>query len=157
MRVGIAILLGLVSLEAPPARTEGPAKAPGARYGITLDLKAYPQSTAKEGLASALKAIDAKRIDYLAAQLADPTFIDERVKRVYGGRFAEQVEDTRASLDPLTVKQLRKFLTEGDWTIDKAEAVVKLKSAKDRCVRLRMQDGRWFLVHLWAPPKAPKD
>src|SRR5262245_61113248 len=58
-----------------------------ARYGISLDVKTYPQATAKEALASVLKAIDARKIDYLVAQLADPSFVDDRVKRVYAGKF----------------------------------------------------------------------
>jgi hypothetical protein len=156
MRVGLAILLGLalLPLTGPAA---GPAKTPAPRYGIAADLNAYPQSTAKEALASVLKAIDAKRFDYLVAHLADPSFVDDRVKRVYSGRFAEQVEDTQASLSPLAVKQLRRFLKDGAWTPGKDEALVRLKDLPKRIVRLRLRDGRWYLEHPSAPPKpAPK-
>jgi hypothetical protein len=146
MRVWGGILLGLAVLaNAAGAGEEG--KVPLKRHGIVADLKSYPQGTAKEALASVLKAIDAKRIDYLVAQLADPAFVDDRVKRIYGGKFAEQVEDTCGRLDPLTVKQLRRFLKDGTWKNDKTEAVVRLKDVKDRCVRLRRRDGRWFLEH----------
>src|SRR5262245_48305379 len=81
----------LVVLAAGAARADE-KEAKGARHGVALDLKGFPQGTAKEALASVLKAIDAKRIDYLVAQLADPAFIDARVKKVYGGAFSEQVE-----------------------------------------------------------------
>ena len=61
-----------------------------------LDLKTYPQATAKEALASVLKAVEAKRIDYLVAQLADPAYIDDRVQRLYGGKFQPNRSRTRA-------------------------------------------------------------
>src|SRR5689334_13583169 len=83
------------------------------RYGIAPDARTYPQGTAKETLASILKAVEAKRVDYVVAQLADPVFVDDRVQRLYGGRFADQVEDSRACLDPLTVKLLQRFLKDG--------------------------------------------
>jgi hypothetical protein len=146
------ILVGLAVLGSA-ASAGDKAKTPVKRYGIAADLKSYPQGTAKEALASVLKAIDSKRIDYLVAQLADPVFVDDHVKRLYGGKFAEQVEDTRARLDPLTVKRLRRFLKAGTWKNGKTEAIVRLKDVKDRCVRLRKRDGRWFLEHRSAPPE----
>jgi hypothetical protein len=121
------------------------------RYGIALDVKSYPQSTAKEALASVIKAIDDKKIAYLTAQLADPAFVDDRVKRLYGGKFDEQVQDTQARLDPSTVKQLKRFLKEGKWTITATSAVVTLEEVKDCCVRLVRKDGRWYLEHRFAP------
>ena len=83
MRIDRALLLGLLILALP---AQAARAAP--RYGIDADLKSYPQGTPKEALASVLKAIDGKRFDYLVAQLADPTFIDDRIKRVHGGRVA---------------------------------------------------------------------
>jgi hypothetical protein len=158
MRVGVAILVGLTGLSAGlGARVEGTPAPPARRYGISADLETYPQGTPKQALASALKAVAAKRLDYLVAHLADPTFVDDRVKRLYGGRFAEQVEDTRARLDPVAVKQLRRFLDGGEWAVGKAEAVARLKGVKERCVRFRLQGGRWFLEHPSAPPKPAED
>jgi hypothetical protein len=122
------------------------------RYGIPADLRTYPQGTPQEALASALKAADAGRFDYLAAQLADPQFIDERVRRLYGGQFEQQVEDTRDRLDPGTVKLLRRFLSEGTWTTQKDEATVALKDVPDRGVYLRRVDGRWYLENRSGPP-----
>src|SRR4051812_35113068 len=80
------------------------------RYGVAVDAKAYPQATPKEALKSVLAAAEAKKMDYVVAQLADPTFIDERVKKVYGGKFEEQVEETKGRLGPLALKQLKRFL-----------------------------------------------
>jgi hypothetical protein len=111
MRNGIGLLLALViggGLEALE-----PDRGGGRRYGIAPDLVTYPQGTPREALVSVLKAIDARRFDYLVAQLADPAFIDDRVQRLYGGRFEQQVEDTRVRLDPLSVKLLRRFLKDG--------------------------------------------
>jgi hypothetical protein len=124
----------------------------GKRYGIAADAKTFPQATPKEALASFLKAVADKKFDYLVAHLAEPAFIDDRVNRLYGGKFEEQVADTRARLDPATVKQLGKFLKDGKWTIDKTSALVQLDDVKDRVVRLVNKDGAWFLSHQFDPP-----
>jgi hypothetical protein len=120
--------------------------ANGTRYGIAPDLKTYPQGTAKQTLDSVLKAVESKRIDYLVAQLADPSFVDDRIQRLYGSRFDEQVEDTRARLDPLTIKQLQHFLKDGDWQEGKDHVTVRLKDDK-RCLYFKKSDGRWFMEH----------
>jgi hypothetical protein len=116
------------------------------RYGIALDNKTYPQNTAKETLASLLKAVEGKRVDYVVAQLADPSFVDERVRRLYGGRFAEQVDDTRTRLDPLTIKQLQFILKDGVWQEENARAVARLKD-DNRCLYFKQNNGRWFMEH----------
>ena len=125
------------------------------RHGVPADLRTYPQGTPQEALTSALKAADAGRFDYLAAQLADPRFIDERVRRLYGGHFEQQVEDTRDRLDPGTVKLLRRFLSEGTWTTEKDQAFVALKDVPERGVYLRRVDGRWYLENRSGPPPSP--
>jgi hypothetical protein len=123
----------------------------GERYGIAPDLKTYPQGAPKEALASALKAADAGRFDYLAAQLADPEWVDGRVKGLYGGRFEGQVEDTRTRLGPRALKLLRRFLTDGAWAEMKGEASARLKDVPDRRVYLRRLGDRWYLEHRSAP------
>jgi hypothetical protein len=126
---------------------QGRDKSAGAaRYGIAPDLKTYPQSTAKETLASVLKATESKRIDYVVAQLADAAFVDDRVKRLYGGRFEEQVEDTRGRLDSRTVKLLQRFLKDGDWQEDKTSVTVRLKD-NERRLSFKKVDDRWFMEH----------
>jgi hypothetical protein len=145
MRFGVAVFLGLAGSAGLFAAADGPK--PDARYGVEVDLKTYPQATPKEALASVLKAADAGKFDYLAAQLADPAFIDDRVKSVLAGSFAEQVKDTRARLDPPALKQLHRFLDEGEWTTDDASASVRLKDLTDRAVFFRKIDGRWYLEH----------
>ncbi len=117
------------------------------RYDIAPDATAFPQNTPKETLGSVLKAAEAKRFDYLAAQLADPAFIDDRVRRLYGGHFAEQVDDTRTRLDAPTLSLLRRFLKEGNWHVDKDTAVVSLKDVTDRTITFRPLNGRWFMEH----------
>jgi hypothetical protein len=120
--------------------------AGGTRYGVAVDTRTYPQGTAKETLASVLKAVEARRIDYVVAQLADPAFVDDRIQRLYGGRFEEQVEDTRGRLDARTVKLLGRFLKDGDWQEDKERVTVRLKD-DDRRLRFKKIDDRWFMEH----------
>jgi hypothetical protein len=120
--------------------------APGKRYGIDADLKGFPQGTAKEALTSVVKAIDAKRIDYLLAQLADPQWVDDRVEG-NGGSFKELVEEAKAKLvdDPGPLKKLRKLLSEGEWKTVEATAIVHLKEATDQAVFFKKTAGRWYM------------
>jgi hypothetical protein len=142
MRTSIALWLGLVALAG--------AGVDGTRYGVAVDLKTYPQATAREALASVLKAAEAKRFDYLVAQLADPAFVDDRVKRLYGGRFEDQVEDTRARLDPSTVKLLGRFLKDGEWKEEADGVTVQLKDCERRLYFKKDKD-RWFMEHASRP------
>jgi hypothetical protein len=153
MRPALLLALTALVLSTSPA---SPAQEKGSRYGVALDTKTYPQATPKEALGSVLKAASNKKFDYLVAQLADPDFIDGRVKRLYGGKFQDQVEDTRARLDPATLKLLQRFLDKGKWTTETSKASVRLADVKDRVVRLVQKDGRWYLVHRFAVP-APAD
>jgi hypothetical protein len=134
MRIGVGLWLGLLLA----------AGAPEARYGVAVDLTEYPQGTAKEALASVLNAIEAKRFDYLVAQLADPAFVDDRVKRIYGGDFQQQVEDTRSRLDPSAVKLLGRFLKDGVWEEAENRVTVRLKD-QERRLYFQKQQGRWFM------------
>ncbi len=125
--------------------------APSERYGVALDAKTFPQGSAKETMSSVLKAIDAKRVDYLAAQLADPVFVDDQVKRLYGGKFDEETESLQARLDAPTVKRLRAFQADGEWTGDKDQATVRLKDLPGTVVRFKRIDDRWYLQNASKP------
>ena len=142
MRYGIVLVLGLTTFG---------DDEPATRYGVAPDLQAFPQATAKEALESVLKAIEAKRFDYLVAQLADPEFVDDRVKRLYAGKFEPQVEETRTRLDAPAVELLKRFLKDGEWTDDKARVTVRLKDVADQCIYLRQLNGRWFLENRSKP------
>ena len=50
------------------------------RYKVVANVEVYPQRTPKEALASALKAIEREKFDYLTAHLIDPRFVDARVE-----------------------------------------------------------------------------
>ncbi len=149
MRKYACVLLGWLLLLSGGARGQDQAEGM-TRYSIALDLPTYPQGTAKETLASVLKAIEAQRVDYVVAQLADPAFVDERVKRLYGGRFEEQVADSRARLDPLTVKLLRRFLKDGEWQENKERVRVRLKD-EERCLYFKKVKSRWFMENASKP------
>jgi hypothetical protein len=144
MRFTFAPLLALACAAAALAEADKPVAA--ARFGVEPDLKTYPQSTPKEALASVLKAIEDKRIDYLLAQLADPDWVDGRLKKT-DGDFKTLVKETTAKLldDPGQAKKLQRFLKEGDWSEGDAAAQVRLKDEKERGVFLRKVGDRWFL------------
>jgi len=144
MSVAVATLLTLTALSAEPAT----------RYGVAADLKAYPQATPQECLSSVLKAADDDRFDYLLAHLADPAFVDERVRVLHGGKFEAQVEDTRTRFDPPTRKLLARFLKDGHFSIENDHAEVRLDDVKDRAVFFKKVDGRWRLEHRNKPDEA---
>jgi len=115
------------------------------RYGINADYKTYPQAAPKETLVSLLKAVEDKRIDYALAHLADPHWVEKRVKEL-GGKFEDLVKECRETkLDPASMKQLRRLLQEGEWKIEEKTAEVTLKDVTDRSVRFFKVDDRWFM------------
>lgn len=65
-----------------------PPKAAAPRYGVNPRVKAFPQSTPKETLRSALEAIEKAEYAYLAAHLLDATVVDAAV-----AERARQFED----------------------------------------------------------------
>jgi hypothetical protein len=144
-----AILAALAGLSWLASAAAGGEKSTG-RYGVVADLKSFPQATPKQALASVLKSVDLKRIDYLLAQLSDPQWVDGRVK-VYEGGFPELVREASARLDPSAVKKLGRFLKEGEFETLDNTAFVRLKDVKDRVVRLRKIDGRWYLESRFKP------
>ena len=145
--LAVALLLGL-SL-AGSARADKPNET---RYGVAVDLKTYPQSSAKEALASVIKAVEDKHIDYLVAQLADPGYIDDRVHRLYDGKFEPQVEDTRLKMDAATLKLFQRFLKDGEWNSEKSkDECVRLKDVKDRCICFHRIGERWYLENRYKP------
>lgn len=155
MRRCLAVAIALAVAVAPSRAEEKKAGEPG-RFGIQADLKAFPQGSAKETFASIFKAIEAKRIDYLLAQLTDPAFVEERVQRLHGGKFESQVAETSAKLDPLSVKQLRRFEEKGQWTEESTRAAVRLKEIADRAVYFRKIGPRWYLENHNKAEPAPK-
>lgn len=70
----IAIILSTTGIAA--AQFE---EAPPARYGVTANPRVYPQTTPMDALAAAVRAIETDRLNYLAAHLMDPAFVDARV------------------------------------------------------------------------------
>jgi hypothetical protein len=144
--VPLVFILGFLGASGVPAQQ---TKELPKRYGIDADLENYPQAEAKIALASALKAIDGKKFDYLLAQLADPQWVDERVQKVYDGKFEQMVKETTQLFanEPTSIEELRRFLREGTWGGDDTEARVSLKDIPDRQVFLRKIESRWYLKH----------
>lgn len=135
--------LCLLGLFAPAAVGQN---APGTRYGVEPNLDSYPQASPKECLESVVKAIDGGQFDYLLAQLADPQFVDSRVKTL-GGDFREAVRETKARIgdDPSAAKELRRFAKEGQVEDAGDGASIRLKDVKNRAVFVKKVKDRWYL------------
>jgi hypothetical protein len=149
-------LLGIVLCWDVSVLAQAPKDTPPRRYGIEANLRDYPQETPKETLASVLTAIERGRINYLLAHLADPAFVDNRVKVIYGGDFEELVRETTNKLadNPNSTKELQRFLKEGEWEAGDTSASVKLKDIKDRQVFFRKIGKRWYLENRQKPEPA---
>src|ERR1051326_2915070 len=116
------------------------------RYGQAVDLKKYPQETAKAALGSFIKAVENKDIEYFAAQLADPKFVDQRVKDL-GGHFDDVVKEATQKLvdDPATLKLLKRLAEDGEWKTSDDTATLKLKDAPDKALSFVKRGERWFV------------
>jgi hypothetical protein len=142
MRVAI---IGLLCLGLGTAAGQDKEK-PEERYKIKANLEAFPQDKPDKALKSVLKAIAAKKIDYLLAQLADPKWVDGRV-RLYDGNFDALVKETTDHLgdDPTLVKLLKQLAKDGKWSVEDKTASVFLEKNKDKGAFFRKVGDRWFL------------
>jgi hypothetical protein len=136
-----------------------PVKGPrGERYGISAVRDIFPQSTPQETLASVVKAIDGRRMDYILSQLADPDYVDQRVRDVHNGRFSAMVDEATEKLarDPGTVSRFRRYLKEGEWEVQDSTATVRLKDRPD-IVGFRKIGPWWYMDNRKRLPAEPKE
>jgi len=156
MRVVVTFLIGVACATAAWARDSKDAEPPR-RYGVPADLETYPQDKPQNTLKSVLLAIDRGRIDYLLAQLADPEWVDDRVRSVHDGKFHDMVKETTDQLshDPDAIKQLRRFLRDGDWKEGDDRASAQLKGVKER-VHFRKVRDRWYFENQQKAPAEDK-
>jgi hypothetical protein len=155
MRVLSVALLALTT--APLAQEGG---TPATRYGVEPRLDRYPQKTPQETLQSILKTVDDDRLFYMVAQLADPQFVDERVrdiKKQAGLKGPEAAQDVVAFEklvkevsghfrdDPTLLRDLRRIHKEGEWEAGADKALARLKSNPNRRAFFRKIDDRWYL------------
>ena len=115
------------------------------RYSFQFDTDGFPQSTPKETLASLLKAIELRKVDYLLAHLAEPVFVDSRVAEVHKGSFTDLVQETIDKLrdDPESIALLRRFLQKGKFETQDVDGTATLDGVKD-CLYFKRYENRWF-------------
>lgn len=116
------------------------------RFNIDADTEQFSQKSPQDTLRSVLKAIDAKRVNYVLAHLADPAFVDQRVKDV-GNRFEVMVQETTKKLnaDPESLREMRKFLTDGEWKEEGNAASASAKDVRGKLIYFKKIGNRWFL------------
>ncbi|OWK36064.1 hypothetical protein [Fimbriiglobus ruber] len=73
--LALAVLLGAATITVGQ-QPDGP---PPIRYAVGTNVETFPQTSARETLASVVRAIERNKADYLAAYLLDPVFVDARV------------------------------------------------------------------------------
>lgn len=87
----VALTVTTVAVAQQPAD-----KTPVVRYGVTANATFYPQGTAKEALASAAKAMENRRHEYVVAHIMDPAAVDGLVAE-RAGRLEPEVEKELAT------------------------------------------------------------
>ena len=145
----LALLIVPLALQAQQDQDATPLK----RYGVILNQESYPQGDYKQALASVIKAIDKRRFDYLLAHLADPDFVDQRVKEDHGGNFDELVRETTTKFadNPAQAKELERFFKEGEWEAKDNTATARLKDIKERQVFMKKIGKSWYLENKSKP------
>jgi hypothetical protein len=131
------------------------------RFGIELDIKAYPQDTPEDALKSVIKAVAENKVDYLLAHLADPEFVDKRMAMYIAQLGSSATDESKVTVafdrllkktvenfveDPAKLKELKRFAAEGKWDKQEKLAVASLDNVKARRVFMkRLPDNRWVL------------
>jgi hypothetical protein len=146
MRVWFALLVALVTACPAWAQATDDDKPPS-RYGVEPNLRVFPQGNAKQTLASVIDAYEKKRYAYVLAYLATPSWVDQQVKDVHNGDFDAlvQVLATKFADDPKMVKDMKRYLKEGEWEGGETSAVVKLKDLKDKQISFRKIGKLWYM------------
>ena len=161
MRKHLCAVLFL-ALSAPAANAQVEEKQPPKdvqRYGFDYVPTLYPQKEPKEALASVLKAMDDRRVDYLLAQLAEPKYVDARVAE-YRAQFPQSKPAAQAFLafdrlvqdtvqyyltDPVLVREMRMFARDATWDVADDVATGVHKDVPARKMVFRRIGDRWFL------------
>ena len=107
--------LGLILLLALAPLANAQLKEAERRYGVLLNLELYPQDTAKNTLASLIRAMDKDRYDYLAAHLIDRAYIEDQLKISYPlfeKRASEQVQSEGLEKKGVDKEFIRKRIVE---------------------------------------------
>ena len=129
------------------------------RYGLEYSPTLYPQKSPKDAMNSVMKALDARRTDYLLAHLTDPTFVDKRVveykQRFTKGEdaaktllaFTRLIDETEGHFraDPPLLRELRVFVREAEWEEKEDGAVGTAKAVPARKVFLKRVGDRYFM------------
>jgi hypothetical protein len=146
MRVLLALCAALVTACPARALATDDEKLPS-RYGVELNLRVYPQGSAKQTLASVIEAYEKQRYPYVLAYLASPSWVDQRVKEVHNGDFDALVRVVGAKFadDPGVLKEMKRFLKEGEWEGGETSATVKLKDVKNRQISFRKIGKLWYM------------
>ena len=133
----LAFSLGAVALAQEPA-----AKEPDPRFGVAPKLKAYPQSTAKKALASAVTAIQAGDTAYLLAHLMDPAYVESRVAD-RAKQYEAEVETRLARLRDLQIRNRDQYQPAERLPTDRAQfaALIVQESRKQAFQQLARDVG----------------
>lgn len=139
----VAMLLTSVWIAGPLTAQD---KEPPPRFGLLAKLDLYPQDTPEKTLKSIVAALEKGEYAYVLAHMADPAFVDSTIKqnKLKFNEFVEQVKQT-AKENPEQLRELRKFVTSGEWTATDTMATALEKSLPGRAVIMLKVGDRWFM------------
>jgi hypothetical protein len=133
---------------APLFAQEGGKKEPvPPRFLLIHDGNLYPQDSPKAVLKSAVATIERDRVDYLAAHLLDPTFIDARISdsKIPIETIVKSIRDKHKD-GPDLIKDMKKILEKGEFVETGADAATASHpEIKDRKLYFKKIGTRWFI------------
>jgi hypothetical protein len=132
----LTLLSGTVAL----ARQPGAAEEPAPRFGVAPKLKAYPQSTARKALQSAVAAVQGGETAYLVAHLLDPGFVELRLAE-RARQYEAEVEVALARLRDAQIRNPDKYAREERVPTDRAKfAALVVQQSRDRAFKQLVRD-----------------
>lgn len=113
--------------------------------GAEADLRAKRDEQKKDTTINKQDQLPDDQAAFAAAVKAEATLRGFR-------QFTRDVQD-KLTEDPTLLKDLRRFVREGEVAADGAAATIAIKELKDRKVYLKQAEGRWFVENRQADEK----
>ena len=118
------------------------------RYGIVADLETYPQAHPQQTIRSVMKASLSGHLDYMMAQLLEPSQVDAKLKRNTSALRRLTSKSTPEGRKRIATA-LRRQLEEGTWLITRRYAWAEVDGLPG--LSLEKIGDRWYMHNVAVP------